>query len=339
MEVITVPIYGSLRVIQKFKSYNRSVICGETESGDRIITKVLKKKDESSLSLEEMKEKVKLYLLSLKKNGVPVIADINWLIEGTSLWEFYQAYRTDLGSLIAQADSPAESLRIFNLILEQIITPFFQSTKGMRLDVGLDIAPRNYVTNDGQSVYYADYLPPKIRIGDHLPLEYPEPTHPEVISIGRLRHYNKRGLLLTLLTQTCKLRPELRYQFLDVLDEFLQRNQMNELSHCFSKSPSLQLRKGEKGLKANEEIIGSLTGLGIDYLWLRDVACEIAAWAATVNPHNLNGRLKTIFDLTHLQDQPVPTSNIETAKRELIRWNFDLSTEKGVGDAQQLPVR
>jgi len=294
-------------VLRSFGGYNRHVEHVQFKNGGEGVRKTLPER--FGRPLEEIMQLSKDYQTGLIEVGVSVVPISALFIDGSDgakrLVEIQPVFGETAENIMA--DSSTDALPpILKTYLIDIVKPLFRSTKDRKLDIGLDIGPRNGLSNGRGGFSHCDLVPPKIRLENgKVTLEYPEPTDPAVYSIGEVRHFDKGGLILQLLTQLCKRNPDRRQLFQKCLVEFL-------------------IEIGEKGIAETiqqtytQKQIEKLECSGDGYLRLRDAACYVS-YLDRYNSRTPQ-RLNHLFVLLHMQDQLVPTENVEQFKTEVLHW-------------------
>lgn len=205
--------------------------------------------------------------------------------------------------------SPQEALILTQKILEAtqlLLSSCSISTK--RLLCGLDMIPRNFTQDSSGQIWYVDHWPPKKEKGDKLTLEYPEPNDPEVIEIGIYRNYTLQGILQVFLTHLCRLRPELRREFQNLITKFLQKIKAQTILQELDNSPAKRLERDDVGLKELLEPLGFPETLD-----LREIACELV-YQGKLKPQTLD----QIFQESHFQDQKLEEEKIQSIKHLML---------------------
>lgn len=299
--------FGVQEVLRSFGGYNRHVEHVRFMNGKEAIRKTLPER--SGRPLEEIMRLTQNYQAGLVEAGVSVVPISALFIDGSDglqkLVEIQPVFGATAENIMA--DSSTDALPpILKTFLTDIVKPLFLSTGNCELGIGLDIGPRNGLSNGKGGFSHCDLVPPKIRLeGGKVTLEYPEPTDPVVYSIGEARHFDKAGLMLQLLTQLCKKHPSRRPIFQECLGEFLIEIGEKDVAETIQRTYTKQQ-------------IEDLVCIGEGYLRLRDAACQVAH-SDRFNSRTAQ-RLNYLFVLLHMQDQPVPTEYVEQFKTEVLHW-------------------
>lgn len=304
MSEITLPRLGIVAVQRSFGGYNRRVIEGLLENGEGVIIKILDAKG-GSLTLEEVMDQICQYHQDLISAGVNTASIQELFIHEGQLIETEPVLGETAERIMVESTDEGFP-HILRRFLEDVVSPLFASSATDVLTVGLDIGPRNAMSNpDTGRFEYVDLFPPKITLpGGSKTLEFPEPTDPSVIGIGEFRHFSVTGLTLQLLTQLCKRMLRRRRTIQEYLSRFFKETR-----------PELPPIINTVNLDSVEQIAAT-TGIG--YLSLRNIACEVA-YQRRDNPRATQW-LDSQFQLLHMQDQPVPTQNVNHFKEEVLRW-------------------
>ncbi len=296
----------SIEIVKK-GHYTSNVLVMRICNGEDKVMKIIANSHEVSQVLDEILD----YHAYLRNAGVSVPNSIGFykFEPGGDLVEVAQFCGESLDDILSKADDDS-CRQIVYMICRDVMNPLFQTSSGLILDIGLDPIPRNmtlFFNGSNFIVVYIDFIPPKI----NGILEIPEPEDSQTREMGFLRHYDKRGLTLNLLMQLSRLRPDKRDLFKEVIFQEMKHSGEYEVIRFLEETPSINFKFDDKGRIQHQ--IEKLTGFGLDYYILRDVACEICAKTGSDC-----SKLEKVFMHTHFSSCPPSHDNIKKAKFEII---------------------
>lgn len=199
------------------------------------------------------------------------------------------------------------SLEIINNLLPVLCQPKLASGYS---EVAIDPVPSNFALAQGRMTYI-DFTPPRYFSPDYgYRVEYPQPTSQVELHEAIWRYYEPSGIVIRWLTDCCRIRPDGRDIFLDVLRESLP----NELWQCLtSQLRSLSLPYNIQSLEWRNAIYE------VDQLIdLRDMACAIAATDG-FDPVSAKKWLNAFFITSrHHPGQSIPDDKIDVLKKMLL---------------------
>jgi len=208
--------------------------------------------------------------------------------------------------------SETEALTLSQGMADTALRPILsQETRGDgNLRCGVDMIPRNFTRDGAGKLHYVDLWPPKLWLNGEPALEYPEPVDSEVIDLGIFRHFTHFGVTQAFLVQLCRIRPDLRRKFQDLIDQFLGSIEMPTTRKQMLASPACRFQNGEP----LDRVLAPLDSREI--YDLRELACEL-----TFQGRLIPSDLEQIFQDSHFQDTPLPGDLIDQIKEALCAAN------------------
>lgn len=242
----------------------------------------------------------------------------------TGIWTIVQRAPfagRDLAVLLREEKPEAVEASVAQLIAV-LRSPLHAVFRGNELYVGIDPKPANFTRDWLGVLSFVDLFPPRYRDDDgQVYVEYPEPTTAAGQEVAYFRHFDRRGILLVLLSQLSRLRPELRAFFKRKVwafaDEFY-------LGDWFRDSVV------EKFLAADEASrCRIILGLTAKHLYdMREIACELVAASGGFYTRD---DLDRIFHISHFNDG-LHVNTVRRIKLVLMkmmqRLPIDLRTER-----------
>ncbi len=259
------------------------------------------------------------YMEKLAALGVPVspIAETHMVISGVR--ETGESFvlmdvpdgGASLESLLARASSQECIRELAHGMVNAILHALRQSRHaGGYLEVGIDPIASNFVIqkDDIATLTYVDFTAPRYFSADKQHrIEYPQPTSESELRAGRWTYYDPCGIVTRWLTDSCRVRPDARQIFLDVLCQTLPAKLWRALRE---RLPSLRYKPSQW-----HSILRDVYGL-ID---LRDMACELAA-ADGADPAGTRQWLQKFFeDSRHHPGQPIPDEKLGFLQNQLMQ--------------------
>jgi len=181
--------------------------------------------------------------------------------------------------------------------------------KGDRMNVGIDLIPRNFVSDDGKKAIYVDLVPPKIKVGSNYLLEIPEPKDPLTRKIGIFRHYSKLGVMIVFLVQLCRLKPHYYQVYENEITAYLERIGQESTLRKF------QNRLVKRSVTATSADIPVIKSLSFKNIYdLREIACFYAYQGLITKEE-----LRDFFSDSHFQDKPLTKKVVNELKKRLIK--------------------
>ncbi|MFZ5390797.1 MAG: hypothetical protein ACOZAJ_00795 [Patescibacteria group bacterium] len=152
----------------------------------------------------------------------------------------------DLGRLIIQSDVARCKLLVAGIIDNMV--KVFRASDLSTFDarVTIDPKPSNWTFDDKGIVNYIDFIPPRFRENNgNILLEYPRFAFLSKADWDFLysRYFDRRGLVKILFVQLCRLRPELRNLFKDMIGSFLDDINDQLVLNYFNSLPSVELQE------------------------------------------------------------------------------------------------
>jgi len=289
---INLPELGRVRIIKNLPSNNRKVLIVEKE-GEYYVVKIFH-------GQEEWIDKIFSYRQQLENFGILCVPIISLTKFENQIIEIEPALtvRGDLAERLEKS-SQEEAIRLIEKLCSGL-KPLLSYPQD-DLPVGIDVVLRNFAVKDSK-IYYLDFFPPKIRLGQEFILEKPEPTDSKVIKAGYYRHYNKSGVALTLLIHLGRARPDLWLYIHQLIAAYSDQKFQNYLV----KLSAVKDLKDGIGLFPSERC----------YLFYRYFACYLASFS----PNESRQKLDQIFHLTHFQDKPLSRERLKIVRKELEKW-------------------
>lgn len=110
----------------------------------------------------------------------------------------------DAKSRLQKATTESEIKEVLQGIFT-IMRPIF--SPAVMGQLGLDPLPENFLFWN-KRIIYVDLMPPRLLVNDRAIVEYPEPISKIGFQLGFWKHFTPDGLLVILLTQLARIRPE-----------------------------------------------------------------------------------------------------------------------------------
>lgn len=343
-DIVDIKGLGLMRVVKTYGgSFCRDVFLGERidVSQARLIVKTFDiKDDESILSSEEaslIEQSILCYrqrLLTAKATVVDGIGFNSYTNGGKTQLLQYESWEGETASHLLWQLSDEGSGALIRAIYRQIIEPVFDNCSdpeqdGWLLD-GLDMKVRNVAVKGdlmaGYSSTYVDLFSWKtsdlIASSRHYSLEYPEPTNPLAIALGKTRSYSKAGVLMDFFMSLVKNKPERADHYYEVMGRLVKESDpahhlMDRIAE-YAQGNTLNI-----GCLAQKKIDRLIGDWGPQEVFLiRLLACAMAFHRAEARQH-----LDKIFATTHFQQNP-PTKIPEAKDLLLLMAGCPVSTKR-----------
>lgn len=137
-----------------------------------------------------------------------------------------------------------------------------------QLEVGIDPLPANFCVL-GNDMQFVDLFPPRYRKANMTIVEIPHPTTKVGWEIGYWKHYTACGILHIFFSQLCRIKPEFRLKFEELIFEYIKNFPQECVKNYFNNSC---WRKVREALESIHRIIDSMTGE--DIYKMREIAGE-----------------------------------------------------------------
>lgn len=274
---------------------------------------------------------VKQYYEELLELGIPVSEIKDCFVEyepsldrsvvvKTSPWAGHEVKR-----MIADADPKKDREMILNLVAEMVVAtkPVALKRHGYELTTGIDPHASNFIRDDEGTMRFVDLFPPRIRKADGPLVEWPSPKTELGKTLGHFKHFDIRGVMLTMSAQLARIRPELKAEFersvfggfREALDEREHQEFMREVEN----SPWLRVRESlaRNDLASCAEVISESLdarpfGVSYNVYTLREIALELAA-----KGYLSDEELESFFKDSHFEDT-LEEERLESLKERLI---------------------
>lgn len=205
----------------------------------------------------------------------------------------------------------AQILGVLGILYQHPFSDPFHAP-GLELEVGIDPKPENFAANPvDASPAVVDFIPARYRrLGEPL-TEVPPPRTEAGRRAAYLRHYHMGAILTVLLSQLCRLRPDLHDPIAQAIHTFARGFERNGLAEYMDRFPGSVFVQTDR-FDQREQIIA---GLGMDHIYaFRYLACYLAAKSP-----ELYGKpqVEKVFHLTHFEDA-LPESQLASARATLL---------------------
>ncbi|MBU1038856.1 hypothetical protein KKC17_01285 [Patescibacteria group bacterium] len=295
------------------------------EFGRQIVVKTIGQADKDILNkemAEQLVKDIKYYHSILKNNGVAVPEQISveminhdngrWGIVEKSLFS-----GIDLEKLLLKG-TENDCVRLVKGILMNLNKIFLlRNLDSYDIEVTVDPKPANWVCDFSGVVYYVDLIPPRFRNGrGEILLEFPRatPLAEDDWKFLYRRYFDRRGIIHILFVQLCRLRPELRPIFSNLIIDFLTDLEDVLVLEFFNSLPAQRLAVIiESGISPGEAINEIIDTIGLESADnIRDIALQLLQKKSTF--------LAEIFNLSHVDmSGRLHSENVEKLKKLLVK--------------------
>lgn len=256
----------------------------------------------------KLADDIGIYQQLLRSYGVrlPTASSISWhATAGVAIVVLIESDEgKDGDAFLTQADVGETRLLVENLL--DTIEPVLQTHEQGNLSVGIDPKPSNFAKNGSGHFSYVDTTPPRFRRNGEVLVDLPVPTHPQAWQLCYWRAFTVEGVLMTLYTQLCRLRPDLRPLF---WQSIVQSASRHSAADYFHQLPSVKFE-----YQIPEQRQAVVADLQPHQMYVtRDLAC----WFAHRYPLDCSKQwLEKKFQQTHFKGDV--SHNFETVRAELI---------------------
>lgn len=257
------------------------------------------------------------YMEKLAALGVPVspVAETHIVVSGTreTAEPFVLMDVPDGGAslegMLARASSHEFIRELAHGMVHVVLHVLRQSRlAGGYLEVGIDPIASNFVIqkDDIATLTYVDFTAPRYFSADKQHrIEYPQPMSESELRAGRWTYYDPCGIAIRWLTDSCRVRPDARQIFLEVLCENLPAKLWKAVRE---RLPSLRYHPSQW-----HSVLQDVYGLTD----LRDIACGLAA-ADGADPVVTRQWLQGFFEASrHHPGQPFPDEKLGALRAQL----------------------
>jgi len=245
------------------------------------------------------------------------------IIIKTSRWTGY-----DLAARLRRKELRENSALVTELV-RKMCEPVKELCKHRHDDweivVGIDARCSNFTLDQDGKVWFIDLFPARFRTEKGPMVEWPEPLSEAGRVLGLFKHFDVRGIVLSIISQLSRIRPEYRVLFeTEVLSAFLPSLSVEEREHLVTGIESapwravrhwLQDRRSPLSRESFRELFDApLFGLQYGVYTLREIATEFAA------EHIIStDELESFFKASHFEDELLK-KDMEHLYSELLRF-------------------
>lgn len=233
------------------------------------------------------------------------------VVAKTSLW-----VGAELRTVFESADPTRDQRTLAGYIskMMKIIKPICQERRrGWEVEVGIDPRCSNFTVDEKGKMWFVDLFPTRYRKNGKPIIEWPAPKSLQGKKLGYFKHFDVRGILLCMMAQLARAKPELKHYFESIILREAKHSMNKKEYHAFhtgiAETPwrrlSAVLRHGNMKdaarAKAQQIIRGAYRArvFGVSYgiYTLRELALELAQ-AKFISQNEL----ESFFKQSHFED-------------------------------------